>query len=182
MLNSLRKSTEQLHRDLEKENIANKIVDHSIDLQEYKLLLFQNFLAYRAAEKEIGKYLKDFNSTKTEQLREDLKNAGIEEPQIELGFSCANEAEAFGAAYVVEGSAMGGMVIGKEIKDCNSLRDLPPQQFFNDKRDNVKSWNRYLKLIRSREFTKREENMASEKAIETFKLFQKAFEIENIKI
>ena len=46
-----------MHTDIEKDNTANKIMDHSISLEDYKLLLFQNFLAYKAAESEIEKFL-----------------------------------------------------------------------------------------------------------------------------
>ena len=178
MLDRLREETADLHRELEEENLANKIMDHSISLEEYKLLLFQNFVAYQAAEDQISKYLKDQQNDKTDRLKKDLSNLGVSDFSYALDFCCNNEAEAIGAAYVIEGSAMGGMLIGKEINNCAALNNLPPQQFFSGERNNIKSWNNYLKFIRSREFNDAEIKIAASKAKETFQLFQEAFKIQ----
>ena len=180
MLNSLREATAELHRKLEGDNLAGKIIDHSISLEEYRLLLIQNFIAYRTVEKQLKQFLPFENMEKTLQLEQDLLALGVEDPVSipELDFTCVNEAEAIGAAYVVEGSAMGGMLIGKEIPNCETLSSLPPQKFFSGGRDSVKSWNNFLKFLRSRDFSKEEKEMASIKAQETFRLFGEAFKVE----
>lgn len=175
MLNSLREETKELHNDIEKDNIANKIMDHSISLEEYKLLLFQNYIAYKSAESEIGKFLADYGTDKTDRLKKDLENIGLSNFDCQLDFKCLNEAEAIGAAYVIEGSAMGGMLIGKEVKNCNSLDLLQDQYFFNGERSSMNGWNKYLKYLRSREFNEQEISAATKKAKETFMLFNKAF-------
>ncbi|WP_232225365.1 biliverdin-producing heme oxygenase [Christiangramia salexigens] len=179
MLSRLREATAQQHKDLEKENLANKIMDHSIDIEEYKLLLFQNYLAYCKVEKELVKYLDSYEPVKTRKLKKDLMNLGIEDLDCEdfAEFYCKNEAEAMGAAYVVEGSAMGGMLIGKEITACENLRSVGEQNFFDGKRESIKNWNDYLKLLRSRDFTQDEIEAAAKKAVETFELFGKAFSV-----
>ncbi|MBT8319985.1 MAG: biliverdin-producing heme oxygenase [Gramella sp.] len=177
MLNRLREETEALHREIEKDNLANKIMDHSINLEEYKSLLFQNFIAYSIAESEIRKFLDGTTGDKSKNIFKDLKALGIDPSVPDLEFTCNNEAEAIGAAYVIEGSAMGGMIIGKEIDNCNSLKELPVQEFFNGNRSNIKSWNNFLKFLRSREFSKEETDLAAEKAKQTFMLFQEAFRV-----
>lgn len=180
MLNRLRKDTEELHRRLEGDNLANKIMDHSINLEEYKLLLYQNYLAYSCVENELLKFLPGRNSEKSDKLRQDLLNLGF--PNLNAGqgpdFKCMNEAEAIGAAYVIEGSAMGGMMIGKQVGSCSTLAHLPPQNFFSGERESMKGWNSYLKFLRSREFTDSEKEVAAQKAKETFRLFEKVFHIE----
>jgi heme oxygenase len=180
MLNSLREATAELHRKLEGDNLAGKIIDHSISLEEYRLLLIQNFIAYRSVERQLNQFLSFENMEKTLQLEEDLLTLGVDDldhiPDID--FNCKNEAEAIGAAYVVEGSAMGGMLIGKEIPNCETLNSLPPQKFFSGGRDSVKSWNNFLKFLRSRDFSEEEKEIASTKAQETFRLFGKAFKVE----
>lgn len=182
MLKNLREATRQLHSELEGDNLANKIVNHTIKLEEYRLLLMQNYLAYEAAEKEIQKFLTDYQPDKTEQLKADLKGFDSTEFDSYLSFQCANEAEAIGAAYVVEGSAMGGMIIGKEIPACESLKALPEQKFYSGDRNNIKNWNNFLKFLRSRDFSEEEIETASHKAVETFQLFQEAFKLELSKI
>ena len=178
MLSKLREATKVQHENLESENLANKIMDHSITLEEYKLLLFQNYIAYKASEDQIQKFLPEQVSDKATTLRKDLKNLEVSNLDYELEFNCNSEAEAIGAAYVIEGSAMGGMLIGKEVSNCPNLSDVPEQNFFNGKRDNIKSWNNFLKFVRSRDFTDTEEQIAAKKAQETFDLFGRAFKVE----
>lgn len=178
MLNSLREETKELHANIEKDNIANKIMDHSIELEEYKLLLFQNYIAYKTAESEIEKFLPDYESDKTDRLKQDLERLGVTDLNCKLNFKCEHEAEAIGAAYVIQGSAMGGMLIGKEIKNCTSLKTLPEQFFFNGERSSMTGWNDYLKFIRSRNFTEKEISIATKKAKDTFLLFKEAFNLQ----
>ncbi|TBW26444.1 heme oxygenase [Gramella sp. KN1008] len=180
MLNRLREATADLHKKLEGENLANKIMDHSIGLEEYKLLLYQNFLAYCKVEKEISRFLPGQAGDKAEKLKADLAGVGMHDPECDTfsDFHCENEAEALGAAYVIEGSAMGGMVIGREVSKCGSLEHLSSQTFFSGTRDSIKGWNKFLKSLRSREFTEEEIEQAAYKAQETFRLFEKAFKLE----
>lgn len=153
-------------------------MDHSITLEEYKLLLFQNYIAYKASEDQIQKFLPKQVSDKAKTLKKDLQNLNVNSLDHTLDFICNSEVEAIGAAYVIEGSAMGGMLIGKEVSNCPNLQDLPQQNFFNGKRDNIKSWNQFLKFVRSREFNENEKEIAAKKAQETFELFGQAFKVE----
>lgn len=180
MLNKLRESTRKLHEELEGKNLASKIMDHSISREEYELLLFQNLLAYSKVEGTISGYFPLDSPSKTEKIKADLANMGVENPDLKWNqsFHCKNEIEALGAAYVMEGSALGGMMIGEEIKNCNALKGLPKQQFFSASKDSAKGWKRFLKLIKSRDFTTEEAEIASQKAIETFQLFDSAFKTE----
>ena len=177
MLDRLREETAELHKSLEKDNLANKIITHSITLEEYKNLLFQNFIAYKIAEAEIAKYL-PLKTEKTAKLRTDLNSLRVNNLDFQLDFFCNNEAEAIGAAYVIEGSAMGGMLIGKEIHNCPALNGILDQQFFSGKRDSMKGWNQFLKFLRSKDFSESEIETAARKAKETFLLFEKAFQVE----
>ena len=182
MLNKLREATKAQHDALEGENLANKIMDHSITEEEYKLLLLQNYAAYAATEDSIAFHLKNYSSTKTDAIKLDLSSLGIDKAETSLEFQCENEAEAIGAAYVVEGSAMGGLMIGKELKNCPHLEHLPDQQFFSGKRDQIKSWNEFLKFLRSKDFSEDQKETAARKAQQTFGLFEEAFKIELIKL
>lgn len=177
MLDSLRKGTAQLHERLEKNNLANKILDHSISLEEYKFLLYQNYLAYSSVEKKISGYLPEQQMNKAESLKNDLNNLNVRllEGSEVFDFNCQNEAEAIGAAYVLEGSAMGGLMIGKELQQCEIAGELPEQQFFSGKRESAKGFNNFLKMLRNRDFNEQETDMAVNKAVETFRLFEKAF-------
>ncbi len=178
MIGRLREATRKLHEEIEKENQASKIINHSITLEEYKLLLLQNYIAYSVTENEIARYLSNYPATKHKQLEKDLISLNVDRSiaaKFDREFTCHNEAEALGAAYVVEGSAMGGLMIGRELQKCSQLSHLDPQHFFSGKRDDVKNWNLFKKRLENRHFSEEEESMALEKAKGTFRFFGKVF-------
>jgi len=182
MLDRLREATKVQHEALEGTNLANKIMDHSIAEEEYKLLLLQNLSAYTATEASISRHLPHYQATKSTAINLDLSNMGVSQVVTSLKFECNSRAEAVGAAYVVEGSAMGGLMIGKELKNCPHLEHLQDQHFFSGKRDQIKNWNEFLKFLRNNDFTEDEKEIAAQKARQTFELFEEAFKIELIKL
>ena len=178
MLSELRESTAELHKQIEQENAAGRIMDHSISIDQYKNLLFQNYVAYAISEKEISAQLPGYVGNKHKELENDLKQLNVPAniPSFPGDqFSCSSEVEALGAAYVVEGSAMGGMVISRNLKRCDGLSSIENHYFFNGKRDSLKSWNEFKKLLESKNFTEEEKNSAISKAKETFEFFGQVF-------
>ncbi|WP_373056188.1 biliverdin-producing heme oxygenase [Zunongwangia sp. H14] len=178
MLNELRMATAALHEQLEKENSANRILDHSISLEQYKELLYQNYVAYYITEKEIAGQLHDYQDFKYKSLEKDLTALDIPlvVPDAVAGnFICNSKIEALGAAYVVEGSAMGGRLIAKNIPECPQLHHIKNHHFFSGKRDSVKSWRSFTKKIQKKAFSEGEIQIAQKKAQETFLAFSAAF-------
>lgn len=178
MLSRLREGTRELHNEIEKENLANRIMDHSISLEAYKLLLLQNYTAYKITESEINQQLPGWKSDKSSRLKKDLDNLEVDirfAAEFEQKFQLKNEAEALGAAYVLEGSALGGMQIAKELPLCSSLTMLSPQHFFVSNRKSMEGWNIFLKKIRNSHFSEEEKDQAVYKARETFVFFRDIF-------
>ncbi len=186
MINSLREHTKSLHEEIEKDNLAGLIMDHSISLAEYKTLLLQNYISYKVVENAVLPFLKDFGSIKSDQLEKDLKFLDVDLNVLERfagDISCSNKAEALGAAYVVEGSVLGGLMIAKELENCKKLEDIQEHHFFNGDRNNVAGWKTFLKQINSEDFSEEEKLQASNKAKDTFMFFGKVFsEVRSYKI
>jgi len=186
MISKLREETQQLHKEIEKDNLAGLIMDHSIGLEDYKTLLLQNYVSYKVVEKIVQPYLTNFKTTKSEQLYKDLKTLEVDTSIVNLfenAITCDNKYEALGAAYVVEGSVLGGMMIAKELKNCKELSGIETHHFFNGDRNNISGWKNFLKQINAEEFTEEEKLQASNKAKETFKFFGKVFsEIKTTRI
>jgi len=133
MLNKLREATHLLHQQIESENTAELIMKHSINLEQYKKLLLQNYVAYKVSEHEIKKLIPTYSSDKTGRLKKDLTNLKVETSIAESYFSkfqINNEAEAWGAWYVVEGSSLGGMMIAKNLEECKKLETIKEHHFF----------------------------------------------------
>lgn len=176
MIKRLKEATDELHKEIEGENLARFIMDHSIDRETYELLLLQNYMAYKKTEAEIREFIPDYQSDKSFKLEADLKKMGIEPQETSHAFSCKNVAEAFGAAYVVEGSALGGMVISRNIPKCENLASLPQQEFFSGDRQNLKAWENFKEGLSAQNFSEEEALAATNKAKETFRFFGKVFE------
>lgn len=176
MIKKFREATAQLHKEIEGQNLARYIMDHSMDMETYKLLLMQNYMAYKKTESEIGKYFPKETESKFQKLQQDLYNLEVELQETTHEFFCHSKAEAFGAAYVVEGSALGGMIISKNIPGCDALSNLEEQYFFKDDRQNLESWEKFKKRLAQHTFSDEEELEAIEKAKETFLFFGKVFQ------
>ncbi len=179
MLNSLREHTQSLHKEIEKDNLAGFIMDHSISMHQYKTLLLQNYIAYKIVENEVSPYLEDYSSIKSDQLKKDLDALKVDTTLVLRfvgDFQCENKMEALGAAYVVEGSVLGGLIIAKELKNCKHLREIQNHHFFNGDRKNMDGWKQFCKQVKSNQYSEVEINQATEKAKETFIFFGKVFE------
>lgn len=177
MIKRLKEETRELHEQIEDQNLAKKIMDHSIDLDTYKLLLLQNYLAYRQTETEIKKFLPNYGAKKHLQLKQDLEQLNVP-AHIKLegpDFRCHSTAEALGAAYVVEGSALGGLLLARNIKNCPLLVGVERHYFFNGDKNNLKDWNSFKEELENYDFSEPETVEAIEKAKNTFRFFEAVF-------
>lgn len=136
-----------------------------------------NFIAYQATETAIKQFLQEYSGKKHKQLHQDLEQLGVsaEIPSENDIFECHSQAEALGAAYVVEGSALGGMLLAKNLGKCTGLISVDQHHFFNGDKENMKDWNSFKTALEQYEFSKAEEDEALEKARQTFRFFQKIF-------
>lgn len=185
MLIKLKAATEELHKEIEGGNLASLIISHEISLEQYKLLLLQNYYAYAITEPLIAKHLEIYQVHKTPILLQDLEQLGVNSSipiPLRDKFRIINKAEAFGAAYVVEGSVLGGMMISKEIVNCTALSGIGNHYFFNGNRENVKSWNAFSKYLKQQEFTPLEEIQAIDKAKDTFIFFGEVFKSTTLQL
>lgn len=177
MLKKLKEETRILHEQIEAQNLARRILDHSIDLDTYKLLLCQNYLAYRKTETEIKKIFPNYRDKKHRQLQKDLEQFHVPIPLSceDEFFKCESKAEALGATYVVEGSALGGLLLAKNISKCQNLAGIEQHYFFNGNKNNLHDWNNFKKALQDYTFTEVEEAEAIAKAKATFRFFGKIF-------
>ncbi|WP_081210168.1 biliverdin-producing heme oxygenase [Salegentibacter sediminis] len=181
MLTKLREATKQLHEEIEQDNLASKIMSHEISLEEYKLLLLQNYIAYKITEEQINLHLDNWNSDKSRRLKKDLDSLRVDTSVIanfSNRLSIQNKTEALGAAYVVEGSALGGMQISKEIPHCPELSEIQKPYFFTSDRKSMEGWNIFLKRLRNSEFSEEEKEISAQKARDTFKFFHEVFQLD----
>ena len=173
MTERLKKETRELHEEVERSTIARDILNHSIDRNSYKLLLYQNYIAYAVTENVVAACLENYSPNKHQRLKQDLAYFNVQ-PKIPAGiplFECHNSAEAYGAAYVIEGSTLGGMLISRNLQKCQHLKDIENHYFFNGDKTAIESWNQFKAELNSQDFTEVQQKQAIEKAKETFQFF-----------
>ncbi|MFI2741878.1 biliverdin-producing heme oxygenase [Zhouia sp. PK063] len=188
ILQRLRAETAQQHEETEAENLASKIIDHSISLAEYKVLILQNYVTYMALENVITPVLQEHLLTdesqflsheKSEQLALDLKvlHMGSNYPTQELQLPQINNlAQALGALYVIEGSMLGGMMIGEHLPKCEALKEITAFHFFTkDKKEVAERWRNFCSMIRSENLSDKEIEEVIESAKNTFAFFSQVF-------
>jgi len=118
----LKEQTKQQHDDTEAKLQSQKIFDKSYTLDDYKKLLIHNYKLISRYEPQVQEQLKGYPElkldlrSKVDALKVDLNNLNIETQSEALTQNLENEAEAFGALYVMEGSTLGGNVIAKQLK------------------------------------------------------------------
>lgn len=180
MIQRLKEETRELHERVEEQNLAKQIMDHSINLETYKLLLLQNYIAYRATETAIKDFIPEYSGKKHKQLEQDLEQLEIsaEIPPKNDIFECRSKAEALGAAYVVEGSALGGMLLARNLRKCGNLSTIEQHHFFNGNKENLKDWNDFKVQLEQYSFSEAGELEAIDKAKETFRFFESIFNRE----
>lgn len=180
MIQRLKEETRELHEQVEEQNLAKQIMDHSIDPETYKLLLLQNFIAYRATENAIIKFIDGYSGKKHKQLKQDLEQLEVPTDRTfeDAHFECRSKAEALGTAYVVEGSALGGMLLARNLKKCRLLSSVEKHHFFNGDKDNLQDWKAFKNELEQYPFSEAEKEAAIEKARDTFRFFQSVFNRE----
>lgn len=120
---------------------------------------------------------------RTPKLVADLVNCGISEDQIrslpvltELPQITAR-GHLMGAAYVIEGSAMGGLVLAKPVR--NALALMPNQLSFflsDEPRSIVRKFEQFAEALDGFSFCECDERDAMDAALETFEIINRWFQ------
>ena len=85
--------------------------------ESYGRFLDASFVASAALEASVQRRLgPNYPVQRAAKLRADLEDLGVAVPAMPAAFEVESEAEAFGCAYVLEGSALGGLVLATAVR------------------------------------------------------------------
>ena len=123
----LKKNTAEYHDAAEKLFNSEKIFNKTFTLEDYKKIINTNYLMLLHSENKIFNNLSERFSEKLQLdqrvklplIEKDLSSLALENQTASHDFELANEHEALGAMYVIEGSTLGGNVIAKHAS-CHS--------------------------------------------------------------
>ncbi|WP_177192136.1 biliverdin-producing heme oxygenase [Chitinophaga arvensicola] len=170
----LKSHTQSAHQQLEKKLVANmKQIRNTAD---YCRLLGLFYTYYQALENNMQPYLSipDADTRrKADSILADIATLGgelpvmtTEVPQPEVN----NYAQALGAAYVLEGSTLGGIIIAKMISKQLGIPATAGFSFFNGYgEDTVEMWNKFRTFLN--DLPTAEHFAAAEAAKNTFLTF-----------
>lgn len=159
----LKEKTRLQHSQIEKVSLFNKIINKTITLIEYQLLIKKLYGFIAPCENIIHQLPHRYLLTgreKTTILKNDLLALGIEKPlvdQIQKSTSLptlTNHYQVLGYMYVMEGSTLGGQVITEFIRDTLKLTIETGISYFNGYGKNTKiKWAEFCQILDSKNET-----------------------------
>jgi heme oxygenase len=122
LLAGLRARTANLHREVERVQPLARLVEERLSLDGYLVILGRFWRFHVSQEAALDAALApEFSSRPNVALLErDLRGITLDLPPPEPRLT---PAESVGALYVLEGSALGGVVIGRRLRDFPELGD-----------------------------------------------------------
>lgn len=191
ILDKLREETRADHDELEAIGLSDKIMDGSLQPQEYKNLIRVHYLVHRSLEEQlellnVQHYFPELHfegRKKMPLIRQDLAEIGIDEvdmvryevagdlPDPELPYGL------LGTMYVMEGATLGGMVIVKALRKNEQLSAFEPFHYFGCYGgDTGKQWKSFLEVLKQ-EGNKPEARQAVVSAAkQTYQFFRSNFQ------
>ncbi|MBW8523240.1 biliverdin-producing heme oxygenase [Chryseobacterium chendengshani] len=128
----LKQNTAEFHDAAEKLLSADKIFNKTFTLEDYKKIINTNYLMLLHSEEKIFRMLSENFSEKLylnkriklPLIEKDLVSLALESQMATRNLEFANEYEALGAMYVIEGSTLGGNVIAKQLSKTKGFDEV----------------------------------------------------------
>lgn len=153
----LKQNTAEFHDEAEKLFNSDKIFSKTFTVEDYKKIINTNYLMLLHSENKIFSSLSDRfaeklhldQRVKLPLIEKDLAGLAIENQTASHHLEFANENEALGAMYVIEGSTLGGNVIAKQLSKTEGFDDVT-FNFFGCYKENTGSmWKNFKEVLDS---------------------------------
>lgn len=151
----LKEQTRAEHEAVEAVSYSTNIMDGTLNLKQYEVIVKANYLFNSFIEYTIYPLLKDNNldsrfelatRAKTNLLLADLALLGIEAVELEPVTATVNTIEAaLGYLYVAEGSTLGGAVIARALAKNPNLTSVTNYNFYGCYGENTGNmWKNFI--------------------------------------
>ncbi len=162
ILKEIKHATRNHHDDIEKNKLTKAIIQNTITQEEYIKLLSKFYGFYQACEPQLlhdslwQEYQFDIQERKkTPLIAQDLHFFGFAQSEIQQLESCQKtpalqtQAQKIGFLYVIEGSTLGGQVLGRQLKQSLGLEAQKGASYFNSYgKQNLKDmWEGFQNLL-----------------------------------
>ncbi|WP_128547061.1 biliverdin-producing heme oxygenase [Larkinella soli] len=181
LLEQLRAETRLLHEQTEQLLYADALRSGTLSPRQYGHLLRMQAAYHDALEKAIDRHPAFFadyepdRRRKTPWLRADLTSAGQTLPALSEGFADWSPAQLLGAAYVGEGSMLGGKTVWHYLNQSPALRPLlADARFYRGYGPETGTlWRTFIDFLSRQDAAPAE---VVEGARQAFRLFQELFD------
>lgn len=154
----IKENTRQFHDDVEAKFQSQRIFDKSYTLNDYRQILWLNYLfhlnfenkAFEKIDPETAKKIQLDSRRKLHLLEIDLKNLDMETVEANTEISINSEAEAFGILYVMEGSSLGGNVIKKQLSQNPEFNNTSFHYFGCYGEKTGEFWNNFKQVLNNK--------------------------------
>lgn len=175
----LRAETAAIHARLHRHPALSAAASGTIDADGYRALLMRLYGFHRAFETCIGDFVRfEDGPARSDLLASDLEALGVTSderraiPLCSALAPCSSGAEALGALYVVEGSALGGAQIARALRSAaSSPASVTGYRFFSNDGASRPGWKELLARLEAIR-DPREECAAIAGAVSTFRAFE----------
>lgn len=187
ILDFLRRETRQNHQTVEAVFYGEKIMDGSLTLSQYQDMIQKNQYIFQSLEREISEKYKLFfnnlnyhpNLSRHELLNRDLSQLSALPIDYAINLPDYDSAEALvGGLYVLEGSMLGGKMIGNKIKENENLVAVDNFHFYDVKKKIGSDWKKFRNF--AEDFIR--DNSVFKEALrganDTFKTFEAVYRIK----
>jgi len=175
----LKQNTAEFHDAAEKLFSSDKIFSKTFTLEDYKKIIHNNYLMLLHSEEKIFNSLSEKYSEKLHLdkriklplIEKDMASLSIENKTLTHDLEFANENEALGAMYVIEGSTLGGNVIAKQLSKTEGFDEVT-FNFFGCYQENTGPMWKNFKEVLDTEITEENYNevLSGAKKLYTFLL------------
>jgi len=186
ILQKLKIETLEAHRATERLFYGKEIMSGALSKAQYSEMLQKNHYIFRQLEPLLQNSFTRFFDKEVEFIPQ-LGRAQLMVKDLEILHSLKQNYEVnlpevekktqfIGALYVVEGSMLGGMMIGRKLAENENLPDAENLHFYNPNNKNTgKRWKSFRDFVARVEL--KEEDFADVKkgALDTFGFFQKVY-------
>lgn len=177
ILKKLKESTKIQHERLEKKvNLMSQTL--SIDQYKHIITKFHRFYSYvepKILSFELEEFGYDFNKrSRLKLLEQDIKKLDLQPLASWQGPPLLESVgEVFGCLYVIEGSSLGGKIIGQHLKEKLGLTAESGASFFNIYgAETGKMWKEFGNIIESFSLKYQNDDQIIKGAIDTFQGFE----------
>lgn len=170
LLNELRTKTQKLHSKLEQESCFADLMKADISCGQYVAALNSLNLFLATLEPAMEAYLTKSDYVYKPRLgcvQSDLEALG-HPPVLDTPRRTMTDTEAIGAAYVIEGSTLGGKILHKRLQKQDFIANANALSYFSFYKENT--WSDYINWLAKQSLSPAENNEVCVGAISAFEL------------